>query len=121
MALQPLLPSPAEHVEKLRAPRERLGSLQELLEYMVDTRAEPLWAPPGPLRDPEEKLALRHLEAITSAARTQVTDLQGWQPPDAEAQLLTQVYISAPVGVGLCKTKCFLLVKLIPLSMIPPR
>lgn len=63
-ALQLLLPSPTEQEEKFRAPRERLGSLQELLEYMVAARTG---LPPGPLkplRDPEEKLALRHLEAM---------------------------------------------------------
>jgi hypothetical protein len=50
--------------------------LQELLEYISDTRVEPLLAPPGLLRDPEEKLALRHLEAIAATAQMQVVDLR---------------------------------------------
>jgi hypothetical protein len=43
--------------------------LQELLEYMLDTRVDPPPAFPGLFRDPEEKLALRHLEAMATAAQ----------------------------------------------------
>lgn len=108
-ALQLLLPSPAEHVEKLRAPRERLGSLQELLEYILDMRGEPPQAPPRPLRDPEEKLALRHWEAMASAAWTQATDLQG-RTPLMQRHSSSSRFISLPQWAS-ALTKCFLLIK----------
>lgn len=108
-ALQLLLPSPTEQAEKLRAPRERLGSLQELLEYMVDMRAEPPPAPPGTLRDPEEKLALRHLEAMFSAAWTQAMDHQSQTPP-MQRSSASSGFISLPQWV-LAFSKCFLLIK----------
>lgn len=69
-------------------------------------RGEPPQAPPGPLRDPEEKLALRHWEAMASAAWTQVTDLQGQTPPMQRHSS----FISLPQWAS-AFTKCFLLVK----------
>lgn len=75
----------------------------------MDTRAEPPLAPPGPLKDVEEKLALGHLEAMAAAAQTQVTDLGGQTPPVQEAAPHPG-FISLPQW-ALVSTKCFFLIK----------